>query len=182
MPSKTSIKGFFKNLHSEIEDRAEENLKDMLPTLSFLMHEYAEEEMKKLNKSSMTGNFINSFGIALYKDGKFLAVGTTHDEEGRDPIQVTLATGDTFRKRRRRYSGSKQMHKFVATEGTKHIFANVEVLNWLRRYPPTRKEGFAFRAVSIVDYNESVGGDKVLLRLADDIEQSGGIITQFNLG
>lgn len=180
--SKAYIKGFFDNVRERIEERAEENFIQMLPMLAFLMHSYAEEALKKARKSSMTGNFINSFGIALYKDGRFVAVGTTHDEEGKNPIQVTLASGDTFRKGRKRYEGRKQYRKFTPTEGTHRFFANQEVINWLSRYPPTRSKGFSFRAVSVVDYSESVGGDKVLLRLADDIERSGGLISEFHLG
>lgn len=180
--SKSYIKGFFDNIRERIEDKAQENLEEMLPMLAFIMHGYAEEEMKKHKARSMTGNFINSFGIALYKDGVFVAVGTTHDEEGKAPIQVTLASGDTFRKGRKRYEGRKQFHTFKAPEGTHKFFANEEVLSWLSKYPPTRKKGFSFRAVSVVDYSDSVGGTQVLLRLADDIESAGGFVSEFNLG
>jgi len=180
--SKGNIKGFFENIHREVEDRAEKNLKDMLPTMAFLMHSYAQDALRQARKSSMTGNFINSFGIALYRDGKFIAVGTTHDEEGKDPIRVTLASGDTFEQWEDRYEGRKQFHRFTATEGTQRIFANEAVVSWLRRYPPSKKKGFSFRAVSVVDYAESIGGDTVLLRLADDIEKSGGIISEIHLG
>ena len=182
MAKHSNIKGFFDGVSERLAERAEDNLVQMLPTLAFLMHSYAKEELKKHKKSSMTGNFINSFGIALYKDGKFVAVSTTHDEEGKSPIQVTLASGDTFRQGRKRYEGRKQFHTFEAEEGTHNIFANVEVLNWLKRYPPTKKKGFSFRAVSVVDYADVVGGDNVLLRLADDIEGAGAIVNEFHLG
>lgn len=177
----TSIKGFFDNVREQVEARAEKKLTQQLPLLSFLMHEYAEEALKKNKKSSMTGNFINSFGVALYKDGRFIAISTTHQEEGKTPIQVTLASGDTFRKGRKRYGGSKQFHRFKAPEGTQRIFANQEVVSWLKRYPPTRKKGFSFRAVTVVGYADTVGGSTVLLRLADDIDKSGGIVSEFHL-
>ena len=180
--SKAYIKGFFDNIRERIEDRAEENLREALPMLAFIMHGYAQEALKKAKKRSMTGNFINSFGIALYRDGKFIAAGTTNDEEGRDPIHVTLAAGDVFVQKTMRYEGRRQFHTFVAPEGSQNIFANEEVLRWLQRYPPTKKKGFSFRAVTVVDYAESLGGSTVLLRLADDIEGMGGIISEFNLG
>lgn len=180
--ARQDIKGFFNNLYERIEERAQENLIKSIPFLVDIMHDYAEQEMKKLKKSSMTGNFINSFGIALYKDGNFVAVGTTNDIEGESPTQVTLAQGDTFKKWRPRYDGRTQFNTFTAPTGTHRFFANAEVINWLKRYPPTKKKGFSFRVVSVVDYADRVGGTQVLLRLADDIENYGGIISQLNLG
>jgi len=161
--------------------KVEERLTENLPIIADMMHEYAEEELKKLKKSSMTGNFINSFGVALYKDGKLVAIGTTHDIEGESPTQVTLASGDTFTKWRMRYTGKMQFHTFTAPEGTHRFYANEEVLRWLSRYPPSKKKGFAFRVVSVVDYSDKIGGDTVLLRVADDIENNGGVVTEFHL-
>ena len=177
-----NIKGAFYWAEQTIRKNAEERLIGMLPEIAELLHTYALEEMSRLKKSSMTGNFINSFGVALYKDGKFVAVGTTHDIEGDSPTQVTLASGDTFTKWRMRYEGRVQFNTFVAPEGTHRFYANEEVLSWLKRYPPSNKKGFSFRVVSVVDYAESVGGDNVLLRIADDVEGRGGVITQFHLG
>lgn len=182
MAKHSNIKGFFYARKNWIMDKFQSRLTDNLPILAEMMHEYAEEELKKNKKSSMTGNFINSFGVALYRDGKFVAVGTTHDIEGDSPTQVTLASGDTFAKWRMRYEGRKQFHTFVATEGTHRFYANEEVLRWLSRYPPSKKEGFSFRAVSVVDYAKTVGGETVLLRLADDIENRGGVVSEFHLG
>ena len=182
MAKHSSIKGYFDNIRERVEKRAEENLIEALPILSDMVHDYAEQELKKRKKSSMTGNFINSFGIALYKNGKFVAVGTTHDIEGESPTQVTLANGDTFAKWRQRYDGRMQFHTFEAPTGTHRIFANQEVIKWLSQYPPTKSKGFSFRAVTVVDYADEVGGTEVLLRLADDIENYGGIVSQFNLG
>jgi hypothetical protein len=180
--SHSSIKGFFYTKKKQITKRAEQRFIGMLPTIAQLLHDYALEEMSKLKKSSMTGNFINSFGVALYKDGQFVAVGTTHDIEGDTPTQVTLASGDMYMKWQMRYEGRTQFHTFVADEGTSRFFANEEVLRWLSRYPPSKKEGFSFRVVSVVDYSASVGGDRVLLRIADDIENAGGVIKEFHLG
>lgn len=182
MASHSNIKGFFFAKKRQIMEKFEKRLTENLPVIADMMHDYAEEELKKRKKSSMTGNFINSFGVALYKDGKFVAVGTTHDIEGDTPTQVTLANGDTFTKWRMRYEGRMQFHTFVATEGTHRFYANEEVLKWLSRYPPSKKEGFAFRAVSVVDYSREIGGDVVLLRVADDIENRGGVISEFHLG
>lgn len=179
--AKTSIKGVFENVERRAKDKVQENLENMLPMMSFLMYEYAKEEMKKLKKSSMTGNYINSFGIALYRDGKFVAVSTTNEEEGQEPIQMTLAAGDVFEAKSRRYDGKMQFHDFTASEGKRHFFANREVLSWLARFPPTKKKGFAFRVVSVVDYADAIGGSQVLLRLADDIENSGGIVSEMRL-
>lgn len=182
MAKHSNIKGFFDNVEKRLAERAEDNLRQMLPNIAFIIHGYAKEALKQAKKSSMTGNFINSFGVALYKDGKFVAVGTTHDEEGKSPVRVTLASGETFERWSTRYEGRKQFHAFTAPEGTSHIFANEEVVNWLRRYPPTKKKGFSFRVVSVVDYAKSLGGENVLLRIADDIESAGGIINEFRLG
>lgn len=178
----SSIKGFFYAKKKQLEDKLQKRLLENLPTIAEIMHDYAEQEMARAKKSSMTGNFINSFGVALYRDGKFIAVGTSHDIEGQNPTQVTLAEGDTFTKYRMRYEGRMQFNSFTAPVGTHRFLANEEVLKWLKRYPPSKKEGFSFRAVTVVDYSESVGGDKVLLRLADTIESRGGIVTQFSLG
>lgn len=182
MPSHSNIKGFFYWAERKIKQKAEERLKGMLPTIADMLHDYAMEEMKKAKKSSMTGNFINSFGVALYRDGQFVAIGTTHDIEGDTPTQVTLANGDTFTKWRLRYEGRMQFHTFVAKEGTHRFYANEEVIRYLQRYPPSKKAGFSFRCISVVDYSSSVGGDRVLLRIADDIENKGGVVTEFNLG
>lgn len=182
MASHANIRGFFDNVRERIEERAQQNYVNALPFIADIMHDYAVQEMKKMKKTSMTGNFINSFGIALYKDGQFVAVGTTHDIEGEDPIQVTLASGDIFRKGRRRYDGRKQFRTFYDAEGSQKIFANQEVVKYLQRYPPTKKKGFSFKIVSVVDYSELVGGHQVLLRIADDMENYGGEIMQFNLG
>lgn len=182
MATHANIKGFFYYVEKKTMRKAKERLIDNLPTMANMLHDYALEEMKKLKKSSMTGNFINSFGVALYQDGKFVAIGTTHDIEGESPTQVTLASGDTFTKWRMRYEGRMQFHTFTATEGTHRFYANEEVINWLRRYPPSKKKGFAFRVVSVVDYADAVGGPQVLLRIADDIEGRGGVVTEFKLG
>lgn len=180
--AKVNVKGFFDNVRERIADRAEENFIQALPMLADIIHDYAEEEMKKRKKSSMTGNFINSFGVALYRDGKFVAVSSTNDIEGQEPTQITLAAGDTFGRWRPRYDGRTQFRPFTAPIGTHRIFANEEVIRWLKRYPPTKGKGFSFRVVSVVDYSEVVGGVQVILRIADDIENYGGVITQLNLG
>lgn len=177
-----NIKAFFDNTLERVTNKAEENLKKTLPWLSGFLHDYAVEEMKKNKMRSMTGNFINSFGVALYRDGKFVAMATTNQEEGSEPIQVTLASGDTFLAGSMRYEGRKQYHTFTAPDGTRRILANEEVVRWLKHRRPTKTKGLSMCAVSVVDYSRSVGGDRVLLRLAEDVENMGGDVKTFNLG
>jgi len=182
MAKYSNIKVFFDGIRKRIDDRAEQNFIESLPMLAGILDDYAREELKRRKKASMTGNFVNSFGIALYRDGKFVAVGTTSDVEGTGPIQVTLAKGDAFLANRSRYDGRWQFHDFVAPEGTKRIFADQEVVKYLQRYPPTRKKGFSFRVATVVDYSDSVGGREVLLRFENDMEGYGGEVIRINLG
>ena len=64
----------------------------------------------------------------------------------------------------------------------RHILADAEVVRWLSRYAPRVKKGqdsLAYRVVTVVDYAKMVGGNKVLLQIADDIEGRGGDIREF---
>lgn len=154
-----------------------------LPGVMQQVRRYAYEKMEELKKSSMTGNYINSFGIAIYRNGDFIACATTNDLEGKDPIQFTLAEGDKFFAKQERYDNTEQEDTFTAPEGSmRHIFAHEEVVRWLRRYRPRvskNKDSLAYRIVTVVDYAKMVGGDKVLLQIADDIEGRGGDIREF---
>ena len=180
---RSNIKQVFDNLRKNAYNKAQREMTKGLPYVMEEVLQFARETMEELNKSDMTGNYINSFGIAIYRDGEFIACATTNDILGDDPIQVTLASGDVFESGRQRYDGSIQEKPFRAPEGSTHrIMANEEVVRWLRHYPPRAKKGqssLAYRVVTVVDYAKMLGGDKVLMRLADDIEGRGGDIREF---
>lgn len=182
-PRRSNIKQVFDNLRKNAYNKAQIEMANGLPYVAEELHQFARNVMDELKMSDMTGNYINSFGIALYRDGEFVACATTSDIEGKDPIQMTLASGERFERGRERYDGSIQRSTFKAPEGSmRHIFANEEVVRWLRRYRPrVNKNGpsLAYRIVTVVDYAKMVGGDKVLMRIADDIEGRGGDIREF---
>lgn len=180
--TKLGFKQVFENLHKRAYNKAQLEMTKSLPYVVNEIHQYARETMESLKKSDMTGNYINSFGIAIYRDGEFIACATTNDIEGNDPIQVTLANGDRFERGRIRYDGTEQKNTFKAGEDSNHrIYANQEVVRWLRAYPPTKKKtpSLSYRIVTVVDYAKMVGGDKVLMKIADDIEGRGGNIREF---
>lgn len=180
---RSNIKQVFDNLRKNAYNKAQGEMRRGLPYVMDEVLQFARETMEELQKSDMTGNYINSFGIALYRDGEFIACATTNDILGEDPIQVTLASGDVFESGRQRYDGDIQEHKFRAPEGSmRRIMANEEVVRWLRRYRPRvdkNKSSLAYRVVTVVDYAKMLGGDRVLMRLADDIEGRGGDIREF---
>jgi hypothetical protein len=178
----SNVKQVFDNLKKRCYNTAQRRMTAGLPAAIEDIHRFAREKMAELEKSDMTGNYINGFGIAIYRDGEFIACATSHEVEGKDPIQVTLTKGEKFMEGRTRYDGSTQEDTFTAPEGIHHIMADQEVVNWLRRYPPrVSKKGpsLSYRIVSIVDYAKFLGGDKVLLSLADSIEGRGGTIKEF---
>lgn len=182
MAGRSNISQVFDNLRKQCYNTAQRRMTAGLFPAMEDVHRFAREKMAELKKSDMTGNYINGFGIAIYRDGEFIACATTHDIEGDSPIQVTLAKGDRFNKGRMRYDGSEQRSTFKAPEGIHRIMANEEVVAWLRSYRPrvSKKDpSLAYRIVSIVDYSKFVGGDKVLLSLADSIESRGGTIKEF---
>lgn len=182
-PRRSNIKVVFDNLHKKAYNKAQLEMTKGLPYVMEMVHDYARETMEELKKSDMTGNYINSFGIAIYRNGDFIACATTNDIEGEDPIQVTLANGDKFQKGRERYDHNTQEHTFTAPESSmRRIMANDEVVKWLRRYPPRvskNKDSLSYRIVTVVDYAKMVGGNKVLLRIADEVESLGGDIREF---
>lgn len=181
-PSRSNIKQVFDNLRKRTYNKAQGEMRRSLPSVMERVHQFAREKMKELKLSDMTGNYINSFGIAIYRNGEFIACATSSDIEGDSPIQVTLAEGDKFRAGRQRYDGSIQEHTFKAPTGMRRILADEEVVRWLRRYPPRvnkSKESLAYRIVTVVDYAKMVGGNKVLLQIADEIESRGGDIREF---
>lgn len=178
-----NIKQFFDNVRKNAYNKAQREMTRGLPRAMEVLHTFAREKMAELKKSDMTGNYINSFGIAIYRNGEFIACATSNDIEGSNPIQMTLVTGEKFPKGRTRYDGGVQQHTFNAPDGSmRHIFANEEVVRWLRRYPPRvrkDKDSLSYRVVTVVDYAKMLGGNIVLLKLADDIESRGGDIREF---
>lgn len=180
---RSNIKHVFDNIRKNAYNKAQREMTAGLPGVMDEVHGFARQKMAELKLSDMTGNYINSFGIAIYRDGEFIACATTNDIEGSDPIQVTLANGDKFEKGRMRYDDSIQKKTFTGSPISMHrIMANEEVVSWLRRYRPRgSKNGpsLAYRVVTVVDYAKMVGGDKVLMMLADDIEGRGGNIREF---
>ena len=137
MPRKAQIKQVIDNLRAKAYNKAQLEMTKGLPLVMDEVHQFAREKMAQLGLSDMTGNYINSFGIALYRDGEFIACATTNDIEGKDPIQVTLANGDRFEKGRTRYDDGTQKKTFYAPEGSmSRIMANEEVVRWLRRFRP----------------------------------------------
>lgn len=182
MATRANVKQVFDNLRKRCYNTAQRRMTAGLPSAMEDIHRFAREKMAELKKSDMTGNYINGFGIAIYRNGEFIACATSHDIDGNSPIQVTLAKGDTFPAGRARYDGSIQEDSFTAGSGMRRIMADQEVVKWLRRYPPrgTRgKESLSYRIVSIVDYSKFLGGDKVLMSLADSVESRGGTIKEF---
>lgn len=180
--ARSSIKQVFDNLRKNAYNTAQRRMVQGLPNAMQVIHQYALDTMKELGLSSMTGNYINSFGIAIYRDGEFIACATSNDIEGHSPITMTLANGDKFEKGRERYDGGIQGKTFSSAAGTHRIYADEEVIRWLRRYPPrVRKNGssLSYRVVTVVDYAKMVGGDTVLLKLSDSIESRGGYIKEF---
>ena len=179
---RSNIKQVYDNLRKNAYNKAQREMLRALPSVMSEIHDFARETMEELKMSDMTGNYINSFGIALYRNGRFVGCATSNDIEGESPIQLTLAEGDKFLKGRQRYDGSTQEHTFKAPEGMRHILADAEVVRWLSRYAPRVKKGqesLAYRVVTVVDYAKMLGGNKVLLQIADDIEGRGGDIRAF---
>jgi hypothetical protein len=163
---------------------AQRRLTAALPSIIVALHDYVRDEQQKGNFSDMTGNSVNSFGVACYRDGHCFAVANMGSQEG-GPIRTTLIEGDWFKKGEERYDNSVQQRTFEI-DGEKYrgaadqVFYNEEVLAWLGR-TWTRTKGFSFRVISVTEYHKAEARS-ALLRLSDEIERRGGSIWQFNLG
>ena len=156
------------------EDKAETKLRQSLDSLL----QMAFQELKGFR--SLTGNLVNSLGVALYRDGKFLEAHGSIEITGRRPVRATLKKGYVFSEPFT-YNGNILLDPLPKTDwvGTKNIWADVEVLKWLRHNPP-RKKGFSYRIVSIVDYAkylEAKGKVNVLSQLRDELAAMGGNIS-----
>ena len=178
------IRHVFQNVQKKVMNTAQRRLTEQLGSIMAAAHDYVRDEQRSANFGDMTGNWINSFGVALYRDGHCVAVANMSGEEDA-PIRVTLIDGDWFRKGERRFDGSTQQKTFEIDgkklKGTPdQYFTNEEVLSWLGR-THTRQQGFSFRVVSVTVYHKDVAR-KALLRLSNEIESKGGNIWQFHLG
>lgn len=171
---KMQIKHVFDNVQKRIEKKAEAELRaSLVPLLQM-----AYQEMSGFR--SLTGNLVNSLGVALYKDGKCIEAHGSLELTGKRPVRTTLKKGDVFDEPFT-YNGNVLINPIHKTDwvGDKNIWADVEVLRWLNRYAPSKK-GFSYRIVSIVDYAkylESKGKINVLSQLRDELAQRGGNIS-----
>lgn len=178
------IRHFFKGVQARCYDTAQRRLSQQLPAIISLIERDAREYQSQLEFSDMTGNWINSFGVVLYRDGRAVAVADMSSEVG-SPIRTTLIDGDRFAKGKVRFDDSVQEHTFYVDGDTVkgssgRYFSDERVLGWLRR-TWTKRTGFSFRVVSVAEYQKEAA-KRVLLRISDELESRGGNIWQFNLG
>lgn len=178
-----SVSTFFKGIQRKAMNAAERKLSQMLPSVMLAASEYIYNEH---DFGDMTGNWINSFGLALYRDGHFVRVITLAEvaNEGA-PIQPVLQSGDTFNKGQQRHDEKFQKKTFVI-DGIKHkgshgeYFADEKVVSVLR-HTHTSAKGFSFRIVSVAEYHKEEA-KRALLQISDFIESRGANVWQFNLG
>ncbi len=178
-----SISTYFKGVQRRVMDTAQRRLQEMLPDVMLAASEYIYHEH---DFGDMTGNWINSFGLALYRDGRFVEVITLADavNEGA-PIQPVLQSGDSFNKGQKRHDEKYQKKTFVI-DGIKNkgshgeYFADEKVVSVLR-HTHTGAKGFSFRVVSVAEYHKEEA-KSALLQISDFIESRGGNVWQFNLG
>lgn len=179
-----SVDTVFQNVAKKAYDTAQQRLTEQLPEIMDWARLYAEEEQRNGKFSDMTGNWINSFGVALYRDGRCVAVANMSNVEG-NPIRTTLINDEVFKKGERRFDGSTQQEDFVVgydprkMGSSSNYFANEEVLAWLSRSRTTRK-GFSYRIISVIEYHKREAR-QALLRLSDEMESRGGNIWQFHM-
>lgn len=180
MAGKSDIKGYFNNVQKKLMNAAQRKLIEQVPAIVSALHDYVEDERIHGDFGSMTGNWVNSFGVALYRDGKCFAVANMKGEEDA-PIRTTLIDYDEFREGTVRHDKSIQQSDFEVEKGSSsQYFADQEVLEWLSR-SRSRSKGFSYRIVSVIEYKKD-SARKVLLRLSDELESKGGNVWQFNLG
>lgn len=178
-----AISTFFKGVQQRYMNAAQRKLQEMLPAVMQVASEYIYNEH---NFGDMTGNWINSFGIALYRDGRFVRVVTLAEvaNEG-EPIQPVLQSGDSFNRGQKRHDDRYQKKTFVI-DGVVHkgshgeYFSNEKVVSVLR-HTSTNVKGFSFRVVSVAEYHKEEA-KRALLQISDFMESRGGNIWQFNLG
>lgn len=184
MAGRTRVDAFFKNVQQRLMNAAQRKLTAQMPGIVSALHDYVRDEQQKGNFSDMTGNWVNSFGVAAYRDGECFAIANMSAEEGK-PIRTTLIEGDIFKAGKKRYDRSTQQF-FFEIDGEKYhgaaeqVFYNEEVLLWLSR-SWTKRKGFSFRIISVAEYHKQEA-KTAMLRLSDEIESKGGNVFQFNIG
>lgn len=178
------IRKLFKNVQKRCYNTAELRLKEQLTGVMSALHDYVVQEQMDSNFGSMTGNWRNSFGVALYRDGRCVAVANMSSEEN-SPIRTTLINGDWFVEGSTRFDKSVQQYTFEV-DGDFHkgsqdqVFYNQEVLSWLSG-TRVRKKGFSYRIVSVTEYRRKEA-KVALLRLSEELESKGGSVWQFHIG
>lgn len=176
-----NIKRVFDDIRKQALNKAQLEITKSLPGAIEKLRDFTQEAMAEAEIGSMTGNTICSSGVAIYRDGQFIACATTSDIEGKGgPIHVTLKKGDVYPAGSQRYDGDTQGMAFRASQGVHNFMANERVVSYLRHYPPTRKEGLAYRFAMYLEYNQNIGRTAMLL-MADELEKHGGNITEFML-
>lgn len=188
-PARDQVRGVFKNVQTKLMNTAQRRLTAQMPLIMEKVHEYAKNHAAM---SSMTGNWINSFGVALYRDGHLVAVanmtgeGTVGGALEDEPIRMTLVDDERFKKGTRRHDKTYQRKTFTVGNNpdrmgsSSNYFADDEVLSWLA-HSWSRVKGFSYRVVSVIEYNRD-SARMVLLQISDEIESYGGKIWQFKLG
>jgi hypothetical protein len=178
MRASANIRSVFKNVQKKVQNTAQRRLTEQLPTVMSAAEDYIRDEQQKANFGDMTGNWLNSFGVALYRDGRFVALAV---RDGQEPVRTTLIMGDEFKAGERRYDGSIQQQTFEVYKqaSSAQYFANEEVQNFLMR-SRSKSKGFSIRVVSIIEYERKTA-QNALLRLSDEIESKGGNIWRFHL-
>ena len=183
MASKAQITHVFRNVQQRLMNSAQRRLTDQLQSVMFAAYDYATEQQRNANFSDMTGNWINSFGVALYRDGRCVAVANM-SENVDEPIRTTLIDYDVFEAGERRFDSSIQQKSFEI-DGERYkgaadqVYYDEEVLKWLGR-TWTKQKGFSYRVISVAEYHKPEART-VLLMLSDEMESKGGNIWQFHL-
>jgi len=178
---RSQAKVVMKNVQEKLMNTAFRRLREQLPTIMGAANDYARDEQ---TFGDMTGNWINSFGVALYRDGKCVAVANMSGEEDA-PIRTTLINDEAFPAGHHRFDGSVQQMTFevgLSPEkmgSSRNYFANEEVLQWLS-HSSTRQKGFSFRVVSVTEYHKQEARN-ALFRLSDEMESRGGNIWHFHM-
>lgn len=175
----SSGKIYFRHQFDKVKKRAEDKAEVKLRNSLDVLLQMAFQELSGFR--SLTGNLVNSLGVALYKDGKCLEAHGSIEITGKRPVRATMRNGEMFSEPFT-YNGDILLNPIPKTDwvGNKNIWADVEVIKWLNRNPP-RKKGFSYRIVSIVDYAkylETKGKVNVLSQLRDELAAMGGNISE----
>ena len=183
----SSVNAQMKNIITNLENKAvsiaEQELRGGIDAL--LMAAY--EELKGFQ--NLTGNAVNSLGVALYHDGALLEVHSSVDLTGKRPIRTTLKSGDIFNEPMT-YDGNKLNYPIGGHHpkrdwvGDRNFWADEEAIAWLNSNPP-RKRGFAYKIVSAIDYAKYLEAKEkvnILSQLHDELEAMGADVSDLNSG